>query len=199
MFHSSQIRTDNSNRGAARRRRASCVRGRLARLPKVLMVALLMCACRGLPGDSVATPLPPTPSPPETTTASPTAQATAIPDDMEPSSDVVITFKLKGGIGGLDETWTVDREGRLRSASGERYEVGPGRVARLVQDIEAAGFFALSESYTDVVCADCFEYTITISHNGQAKTVEAVDASQLPESLKTIVRLLREFIAEAQG
>jgi hypothetical protein len=84
----------------------------------------------------------------------------------------------------------------VQTSTGATYKTTPERIAQLLREIEAAGFFALNDDYTKVKCNDCFYYFISITQSGQTKTVEAVDAQQLPQQLRDVVSLLRRFVAE---
>ena len=71
-------------------------------------------------------------------------------------------------------------------------------MAELAAAIRAANFMELQDSYLPKdTCCDRYEYTITISTNGQSKTVRTIDASptappELTQLVDTLNRLVRQ-------
>ncbi|BCX02204.1 MAG: hypothetical protein KatS3mg053_0142 [Candidatus Roseilinea sp.] len=118
--------------------------------------------------------------------------ATAKPND---SSEVEITFQISGGIGGIEQSWVIRDDGSVSDKTGKTYAVAPERVARLLNEVTAAGFFELDAAYEDIACADCFAYAITINDGKQSKRVTMLDGGQLPDRAKRVIELLRAFVS----
>lgn len=77
-------------------------------------------------------------------------------------------------------------------------------MAELTAAIRAANFMALQDSYLPKdTCCDRYEYTITISANGQSKTVRTIDGApvappELIQLVDTLNRLVTALAPAAQ-
>ncbi|HLC06222.1 MAG TPA: hypothetical protein VJK02_24555, partial [Anaerolineales bacterium] len=109
----------------------------------------------------------------------------------------MIIYQRSGGLTGTSEQWTVYPDGRITSAQGPEYRVSPEHVSSLLKEIESSGFFEMSEtSGRFSPCRDCFTYRITVSHEGQVRTVMAMDAAaDTPAEFWQILERIRELVA----
>src|SRR5438045_3689614 len=104
----------------------------------VLALALVVTACAtpatsGAPGTPAA-PLGATPAP----SIPPVPAATNVPVSTPPSGDLTITFKRTGGIGGVNETYTLKPDGSVDSGKGlKQAEGGATAAAKLAGAISA--------------------------------------------------------------
>jgi len=69
-------------------------------------------------------------------------------------------------------------------------------MAELAAAIHAADFMALQDSFLSKdTCCDRYEYTITITANGQSKTVRTIDASPVaPPKLTQLIDALNLLV-----
>jgi hypothetical protein len=141
----------------------------------LIMIGLAGCANLVQPGQS---PL-----------ASPVAAPTS----------VILRYQRVGGIGGFDETWVFYADGRVthtgRGAGADR-QLTPDQVAALIGAIRAANLVALNESYIPPnTCCDRFTHTLTITLDGQTKTVRTLDAAPgEPPALSGLITTLNGLV-----
>lgn len=69
-------------------------------------------------------------------------------------------------------------------------------MAELADAIHAADFMALQNSFLDKnICCDRYLYTITVTANGQSKTVRTIDASPVaPPKLMQLIDILNQLV-----
>jgi hypothetical protein len=109
----------------------------------------------------------------------------------------MISFHRSGGFAGVDEQWTFYAEGKVVTAKGAEQAFEAAKVETLLSDIETLGFFELQDSYGSKfsACKDCFSYEITISRNGQVKTITFTDGSDVPAELTQAIEKIDSLIS----
>jgi ribose/xylose/arabinose/galactoside ABC-type transport system permease subunit len=91
----------------------------------------------------------------------------------------VIAYERNGGSSCIDELYGIYLDGRIVGDDGTNRiekQVNPADVEKLLSDISDKGWFT-EEMYSTshVPCGQCFTYYLTVSYQGQEKTVQAVD------------------------
>jgi len=91
----------------------------------------------------------------------------------------VIAYERNGGSTCLDELYGIFPDGRITGDDGGQQiekQVSPEEVEQLLIDIRDKGWFT-DEMYTTshTPCGQCYSYYLTVLHEGQVKTVQAVD------------------------
>ncbi len=172
------------------------------------LAAVALAACNPAAGQPVA----PSPSatarpqptatrisapatPPATATALPRVTATAVGGQAVPAGEPAIVYRRSGGLTGRLEGWTIYAGGRIVGPAGER-QVPAERVAALLGEIEAAGFFQLADSYgRGSPCRDCFTVELTVRKGDKLKKVTAVmEAADTPVALREVVGKVDELV-----
>jgi hypothetical protein len=107
-----------------------------------------------------------------------------------------VTYEKSGGIAGIKQTLLVGPAGQARVREGSK-DSGPmrlttERLATLKSKLDATGFFGLQEHYGNSTVSDDFLLTISVTDEGQTKTVavEQVGGQGLTP------QALLDFIAE---
>ncbi len=97
------------------------------------------------------------------------------------TNDLLIRYHRSGGFGGFDDTWIIHADGRVEyvgKAAQSSKQLNPAQLSTLLAAVRASNFTALSESYVGQnTCCDRFMYEITITLDGQTKTVRTIDAA----------------------
>ena len=152
----------------------------MRRLTLACLLLFLLAACAA-PND----PLPPVTQVAATTgvnnaeaTAAPVTRATPLP------AGAVIAFQRSGGIIGAMDEWIIFEDGAVQYTARAEAPVtlagalAADQVAQLTAELDALGFFGLADSYgAAVLCNDCYSYALTVSANGQTKTVTTIDSA----------------------
>ncbi len=91
----------------------------------------------------------------------------------------ILAYERNGGPNCIDELYAVYPDGRITGNNGVEdieKQVTPAEVDTLVADIVARDWFT-DEMYTTFhnPCGSCYVYYVSLSYNGQEKTVQAVD------------------------
>ncbi len=125
----------------------------------------------------------------ETPTTAPTATF---------STNTAVIFKRSGGLGGLNETWTIFTDGRIETNSSIQPELSAEDVEQMLNGLESSGFFELEDSYLpDDTCCDRFFYQITASQGSTFHTVNTLEATpDMPEALQQALRLIQTILFE---
>ena len=115
--------------------------------------------------------------------------------DDQSSDEPLIVYHRSGGFGGFDETWTIMADGAVAHSgrgSGRSLQLSSEQTDALLAAVRAADFAALDESYvSEDTCCDRFLYEITITLDGQTKTVRTIDAApDQPERLTQLIDAL---------
>ncbi len=105
---------------------------------------------------------------------------------------VILQYQRVGGIGGFDETWTIEASGRVTHAGrgpGTDRQLTPDQLAQLIGAIRAAQAAGLNASYVPVnTCCDRFMHTLTLALDGDTRTVTTLDAA--PDEPPALTNLL---------
>lgn len=111
------------------------------------------------------------------------------------STGVILQYQRVGGIGGFDETWTIEATGRVTHTGqgpGTDRQLTPDQVAQLIGALRAANLADLKPSYIPAnTCCDRFTHTLTITLDGQTRTVTTLDAApDEPAALTAVLTTL---------
>ena len=113
-----------------------------------------------------------------------------VPRNPCPSSGLqpVIVYSVRGGQTGTTTSWSLLQDGTVCSANHVVGRLSSDSVRRLLDEITAAGFFNLKESYKDAkaakLCHQCNYYKTTVQSGNRSKTVQTNDgAKNVPRSL----------------
>jgi len=137
----------------------------------------------------------------------PTSQAAACQDksfrqDQAASlmkAGAVLAYERNGGPTCLDELYGVYPDGRIVADDGAKKiekQVTPADVEKLLAGINSLGWFT-DEMYDTwhTRCGQCYGYYLTVSYQGQAKTVKAVDGgTDAPANYWQVVSLINGVI-----
>ncbi len=159
----------------------------------------------------------PTPISPETETAEPAPTATVEPAEtavieqlavseeekvgsVNPAAmpvGAVIIFHQSGGFAGLDQQWIIYLDGSIDLPDGTQKQVEVSQVQTLLEDIQAANFFDLNESYVPLdACCDRFVYSLVVRQGDRIHQVTTLsDTPQMPVELQEILELVSGFLA----
>jgi len=112
------------------------------------------------------------------------------------SSDWTIQYKRTGGIGGFDQSLTLESDGSLTVQSehppvDEQMTIPEDHVKTITDLLVQACPFKAGP--TEGVCADCFTYELNIQMDGQTYAVQALDTT-LTEELRPLISILDEFL-----
>jgi Emfourin len=140
-------------------------------------------------GSSTTTVVAPTPPPPTATTS-------PVPDFW------TIEFERTGGFAGVAQTLRLDSAGQAHyeDKSAHRVEIGTLRAADLSELralIDGSDFFSQAEKQ-DAPCADCFNLSLTVTLNGQSRTIQAVDIA-VDATLRPLIDKLTILLQDGLG
>jgi len=147
------------------------------------LIIIVLSACAGMPAST------PTPEPLGTPTSPPDAACSS-------PSDWTIQYKRTGGIGGFDQSLTLESDGSLTVQSehppvDEQMTIPEDHVKTITDLLVQACPFKAGP--TEGVCADCFTYELNIQMDGQTYAVQALDTT-LTEELRPLISILDEFL-----
>lgn len=156
-----------------------------------LLLAVLLSAC----SQAGAAPTP-TPSPIAATATTPAPAPTPTPG-VGPAVDPVIVYVRSGGIAGRTEKWTVYPSGRVEGPGTAERTVAPGRVAAVLAEIKATGFWDLAAAYgAGSPCRDCYNVVLTVREDDMLKQVSAVlEAGDTPAAMRDSVAKVEALVA----
>jgi hypothetical protein len=149
----------------------------------IFLISALLSACAGMPASD------PTPEPLGTPTKSASTTCSS-------PSTWTIEYHRTGGFGGFDQSLTMQSDGSLTVQSEhppvDKQVTVPEDHVEAITDllVQACPFEA---GPTKGVCADCFNYELSIEMDGQTYTVQALDTT-LTEELRPLVNALDEFL-----
>lgn len=126
--------------------------------------------------------------------------APAQPDTAEPDVSMpVIVLERSGGITGVTESWSIYADGTVRTRDGRTRSVPPEDVSRLLDEIEADGFFDLQASYApEDACCDQYTYTLTVRRGDKShQTMTTDNATDAPPVLEDAVTAVLRLIDSA--
>lgn len=110
-----------------------------------------------------------------------------------PGSDVLVAYRVSGGIAGVDERLVVSEDGRVvhtsRQAPAEHGRLSAEELAGLVAALEASDFATLPPDTVDPNVADAFVYEVTYEGHRVRTSDGAVPALLAPviERLATVL------------
>ncbi len=184
----------------------------MRRWMSVLLLGCLLAACAPVaaPVESTATSADDIAGRLATATAAAETLSTPVPSTPEllgtPSGGEapvpVIAFARGGGLAGASEAWTIYADGAIAFADGPEAaaqtvgRVTAEQVAALVTGLDGLGFFQMQDVYgANDNCADCFQYTVTVTNGGVTKTVTTHDAaSDAPPELGQALTLIQALL-----
>jgi hypothetical protein len=122
-----------------------------------------------------------------------------------PADAPVVMFARGGGLAGLSEQWAIYADGTVtRADAPEGAAVVTGHVtaeavSALVTGLDGLGFFQMQSAYGENdQCADCFQYTISVTRDGMTKTVTTHDAaSDAPPEMAQVLALIEGLVNTA--
>lgn len=134
---------------------------------------------------------------------SPTSQASplASPLTTPTPNNWLVRYHRSGGFAGFDETWFIYSDGRVEhvgKGSGRSIQLTSDQITALVGALRTTGFMALKDSYVPKnQCCDRFLHEITVSLDGQQKTVQTLDAApDEPPALTNLISLLNGLLTQ---
>jgi len=111
----------------------------------------------------------------------------------------VIAYERHGGPACIDELYAIYPDGRIKGDDGDRTvekQATPAEVETLLSGIQNLGWFT-EDIYSTwhTPCGQCYTYYISVSHDGQQKTVQAVDGgTDAPSDYWQVVSLINGLI-----
>jgi hypothetical protein len=114
-------------------------------------------------------------------------------------SGAVVVLERNGGVNCVDELHTIYPDGRIVSDDGAQKiekQITSAEVEKLLAAINDKGWFTDSLFDTwHTPCRQCFGYYVTVSHQGQEKTVKGVDGgTDAPVEYWSVVALVNDII-----
>ena len=112
---------------------------------------------------------------------------------------IILRYQRVGGIGGFDETWTIEATGRVSHTGrgpGTDRQLTPDQTTQLIDALRAANQADLKESYIpENTCCDRFAHTFTITLDGLTRTVMTLDAApDEPPALTNLLAVLNGLL-----
>ncbi len=176
----------------------------MARILALVLLAAILTACvpvgPGLPPTSVlATPAPaaPTDTPiPRLLATAAAATATPAASGKGQAAGPVLVVRRTGGLAGVSEEWTIYEDGRVTLPKGSQQQAGVEQVSQLLAQITASGFFGLGDLMSGPSkCRDCFNYELTVTKDGQTKTVKVQpESADVPKELLKAIESIDAFL-----
>ncbi len=111
----------------------------------------------------------------------------------------VVTYERNGGPNCIDELYFIYPDGRIVGDDGAntlQAQVSPAEVEALLKGIADLGWFT-DEMYSTwhTPCKQCFGYYVTLSYQGQIKTVKGVDGgTDAPADYWQVVSLIKGIV-----
>lgn len=126
-------------------------------------------------------------------------QPGASPLESPIATGVILQYQRAGGIGGFDETWTIESTGRVTHTGrgpGTDRQLTPDQVAQLIGALRAANQADLKASYVPAnTCCDRFTHTLTITLDGLTRSVTTLDAApDEPSALTNLLVMLSSLL-----
>lgn len=118
--------------------------------------------------------------------------ASPLTSPLPAPTGIILQYQRVGGLGGFDETWTIDAGGRVTHTGqgpGTDRQLTPDQLAQLIGAIRAAQAAGLNASYVPAnTCCDRFTHTLTLLLDGGTRTVTTLDAA--PDEPPALTNLL---------
>ena len=184
----------------------------MARISVLVLLAMILAACAPegpgispisvLPTPVLATSVPPKPTSP-TQTPVPRLLVTAAAATMTPVTSgtgqalqPVLVIRRTGGFAGVEEEWSIYEDGRVTLPNGQHQQIEAEAVSRLLTEITQSGFFNMGDAVGGMSkCRDCFNYQITVSKDGQTKTIRVQpESSNIPQELLKAIESINTFL-----
>lgn len=111
----------------------------------------------------------------------------------------ILTYERNGGPNCIDELYAIYPDGRIVGDDGTtriEKQVSPADLDALLAGINENGWFT-DEMYSTwhTPCGQCYGYYLTVSYNGQEKTVKAVDGgTDAPASYWQVISLVKGVV-----
>jgi hypothetical protein len=160
------------------------------------LTSLLLAACATLPAQEQGGQ-PPTEAPRSTDTQVPAPAAKTPADDSKTSlpENVVIEFRISGGIAGVNEDWLIYSDGHITQGDKE-WQVSPEAVEQLLAKIETLGFFEMTGNYMELnTCCDRFTYEVTVRNGDKVNSVTTIDAAPgVPPELWQVIDAINSLV-----
>lgn len=155
----------------------------MSKIIPILLMSLLLAACGAVASSA------PSPEPAATFTMS-------ADTGCSPPSSWTIEYHRTGGIGGFDQTLTLQSDGSLmvqseRPAVDKQIMIPEDHVEPIKNLLVQACPFPTGRA--EGVCADCYTYQLKIEMNGQTYDLQASDTT-LTEDLRPLITTLDQFL-----
>lgn len=150
----------------------------------------------GLPTPEAGDMAPANPQKPAPQSQPPVPEGSPAPQKPLVAADVVFLFRRSGGLAGVEEEWTLYKDGRLLSNTGEEYHVTQAQIDTLLADLERVNLFSAPPvTGLKVECCDRFLYDLTVQSGERLIAVQAADGAQnVPEAVWDAIGKVQEFI-----
>lgn len=122
------------------------------------------------------------------------------PGTLGLAEDVVLHFTRQGGLSGVDEAWTLYRDGRLVSKDGTFFQVTTAQVDTLLADLERLGLFNVSApAGLTAGCCDGYLYSLAVQRAERVVQVQAADGLEnIPHAVWDAINKVQEFIVAVE-
>lgn len=132
------------------------------------------------------------PTMPPGNTETPTSTPPAVQDT--PFDKAVVVLRRTGGIAGRVQEWQFFSDGRLLVNGKESMRLEPAQVAKLLEVIQAGGFYALEkDSYISGTCNDCYLFTLTVQDGRGVRQVSVEETSAEQTGLNRIIQAVQDL------
>jgi hypothetical protein len=121
-------------------------------------------------------------------------------EESSDSQEISVIYHRSGGFAGTDDTWKISADGmvaHLGQTASAPGQLTTTQLADLTAAVHAANFMSLAASYVPKdTCCDRYQYEITVTLEGQSKTVRTIDASPTaPAELTQLIDMLNRLVA----
>ena len=180
---------------AAKRKRQRVLVGAASAVAVIIVAAIVFSVVRG-PGDGMADGM-----------ATPqTDGCERLPFRQDEAAEfvqtgAVVVYERNGGSRCVDELYAIYADGRIVGDNGEETveaQVTPEEVDELLSGIAGFGFFT-DEMYNTwhTPCRQCFGHYVTVTYQGEQKTVRGVDGgTDAPSDLWSVTSLITGIVPD---
>jgi hypothetical protein len=127
------------------------------------------------------------------------AATTPTVENSPAGTDQVISIELRktGGFAGVDESWQIASDGRITTSEGKTGQVSTSDLNAAVEQLAAAGFFDLKDSYVPQdTCCDRFTYQLTVTVDGKPHSVTILEAApETPDQFWKALEVVNALLA----
>lgn len=129
--------------------------------------------------------------------------ATTPPTENSPAGtdqEISIVLRKTGGFAGVDESWQIASDGRITTSEGETGQVSTSDLNAAVEQLAAAGFFDLKDSYVPQdTCCDRFTYQLTVTVDGEPHSVTILQAApETPDQFWKSLEVVNSLLASVK-